>query len=150
MQGFNIIIQLYILLRRIMARYFCACYINLSQIQLHTIMMVVSLTSQRCGMIGTMDGGTRSPSMMWMIPLDATISFTSRGIPFSVSNTLPWGRRRREPIRMLESTFVIWYIATFSIISTLFRTFSGQHLLSWDKACSVWKVGYVLYLIVVL
>lgn len=52
--------------------------------------------------MGRMEGGYRSPSIMWMMPLDAKILVLVKWTSFSPSRIWPWGRRRSR--RRLWST----------------------------------------------
>lgn len=51
------------------------------------------MMSQRWGRMGRMDGGSRSPSTMWMIPLDAMMLALSTGIPLSPKRIVPCGKK---------------------------------------------------------
>lgn len=48
------------------------------------------MTSQRWGRMGRMEGGYSSPSIMWMIPLDATMLVLASRTPFPPNRTSPW------------------------------------------------------------
>lgn len=48
--------------------------------------------------MGRMEGGYRSPSIMWMIPLDAMMLVLVRWTPFSPNRISPWrGKRGGAP-----------------------------------------------------
>lgn len=44
-----------------------------------------------------MEGGYRSPSIIWMIPLDATMLVLVRWTPFSPKRISPWRGKRGAP-----------------------------------------------------
>lgn len=70
-----------------------------STLSLHLLTTVIflSITSQRWGRMGRMEGGYRSPSIIWMIPLDATMLVLARWMPFSPKRISPWGEERGAP-----------------------------------------------------
>lgn len=57
-----------------------------------TILLLV--ISQRWGRIGRMEGGYSSPSIIWIIPLDAIMLAVSRRMPFSPKRIVPWGKKK--------------------------------------------------------
>lgn len=90
-----------------------------------TMVTLLSMTSQRWGRMGRMEGGYRSPSIIWMIPLDATMLVLARWTPFSPNRISPWrGRRGATSVNVkllykwnyerfceepLRDTYTVWH-----------------------------------------
>ena len=80
--------------------------------------ILLSLTLHLCGNIGTMEGGTRTPSMRWITPLDAIISLVSRETPFSPNKILPCKRQTEVMGEHIHSqTFQSKHIAMMRCLS---------------------------------
>lgn len=56
--------------------------------------------------MGRMDGGNSSPSIMWIIPLDAMMLALSTRTPFSPKVIFPW--RKKEERSVSAAGVQIW------------------------------------------
>lgn len=83
--------------------------------------ILLSLTLHLCGNIGTMEGGTRTPSIRWITPLDAIISLVSRETPFSPNRILPCKRQTEVMGKHIHSQ-------TFQSFSQTFRAYCNDEV----------------------
>lgn len=82
-----------------------------------------------------MEGGYRSPSIMWMMPLDATILVLAKWTSLSPSRIWPWGQRRSRRLRW-------WKVQVFRNIGEESGNLVSDHLRCWTLWR--WQLGWPL------